>query len=197
MIFWSTDRLSVTVLALALLVVSSLTGVACGAGSVATGQGDDAVITPSTATAGRTSQTSTDSEAYIVERKSVEDREVFFIKQRPGGLPASAAGGGELVIDENGCPRMRNAGDGPDYLLVWPANFEMSAEGGEVKLLGGEGKVMARVGDEIRIGGAGISASEASFESEEEMGRHFGVPEACRRGAYWVVGEWVGTSSLG
>lgn len=179
----------------ALLVVGSLVATACG-GVSASDRGEDAAAVRSEKTSSapdRTTRASSDPESYVVERKSVRGEEVFFIKQRPGDLPASAAGGGELAVDKKGCLRMHNPGEGLGFLLVWPADFEMSTEGGEIRILNGKGLVMARVGDVIRIGGGGISAPEAGFENAEQLGRHFNVPKPCRRGAYWVIGEWGST----
>ena len=172
-----------------MLVAVSLA--ACAGGPVAGERGKDTTA----ARPDKVSSTS-DPETYIVERKSANGEEVFFIKQKPDVLPPTAQDRGEVVLDEKGCIRMKAPGQESDSLLVWPSDFEMSTEGGEIRILDGKGWVKARVGDEIRTGGGGISFLEANFDSARELGQHFGVPRECRRGGtYWVVGEWKVTRS--
>lgn len=120
-------------------------------------------------------------ETFIVERESVNGREVIFIKQEPGGLPAGVSTIGELVVDGRGCLRVRTSEEAPDWLLWWPSEYTMSTEGGEVRILDGKGRIAARVGDVIEVSGAA-----ASLDATEE----------CGRGPYWAVGTEVDAVKL-
>ena len=140
-------------------------------------------------------------DAYSVEQKSVGDEKVYFIKQRPTrgelDIHMESLANGKLMVDERGCLRLKTAyGDGPgDLLLVWPEGFEMSTENGPILILNGEGRVKARVGAEIQVGGGPIPASSAGG-SYEQLGRERGVPEECRRGPHWVIGGEVHLSAV-
>lgn len=114
----------------------------------------------------------------VVERKPAGREDVFFIKRAPGTDPLwpSMGAAGELVVDAEGCVRLRTPGERPDYLLEWPPGFSLSTEGGELRILNSERRVAARVGDEIRVDGAGGGT-----------GRPPNLPRECRRGEYWSI----------
>ena len=174
-------HVSVRIRELALLLLAfSLTIAACGAGPVAGERGKDTTV----ARPDKVS-TASDPTSYVVKRRSVNGREVFLIKQQPGSLPAGITDGGRLIMDDKGCLRIKDKGDeGPGYLLVWPPHYSLSAEGGEIRILDGKGRVKARVGDEIKVSGAGL-------ESDKQLNQERDVPEECRRGVHWIVGERV------
>lgn len=152
-----------------MLLIVSLIATACGAGSATKGSTTQDI---------NTDPATEPEESYRVERESVRGQEVIFIKQRPeppGSLSASAMGGGELVVDEEGCFRMISPGNEPGDMLIWPSDLEFSTDGSEVSILDDQGLVVARVGDKILVGGA-------------STGDERSVPEECRRGPYWEVG---------
>lgn len=182
-----------TLVQLALLLLIASLASACGGSSV-TKAGDE---NPTTKRLGTTSS-EISGQTYAVERKSVNGKQVFFIKERPpGNLPGTAMAGGEVVLDGKGCLRLQSSSEGLGYLLVWPANLEMSTKGGKIHLLDSKGQVKAEVGERIQVGGAGIDSGNAGLKNGEQLGRAFGVPEECRRGSYWVVGELPSTNGGG
>lgn len=128
-------------------------------------------------------------EVYVVKRTSVGNEKVFFIKQKPSNdFPGPIETSGDLTVDEEGCLRVQTSDEQPDYVLVWPREYAMSTEGGEVRIFDGEGHLKTRVGDEISVSGF---SSPASGSSEEQLRRECDVPEGCRGGYYWLVGDEV------
>ena len=103
---------------------------------------------------------------------------------------------GELELT-NGCLRVRpfpthNAliGDPDSYLMLWPANFSVSDEGGDVRVIGGSGIIKAWVGVTLRVSGGRWHKENVPQELLSS------IPEACHEyGYYWQVGDEV--SSLG
>lgn len=83
---------------------------------------------------------------------------VFFPKQRPVpiGTPDSM-GSGELEVDGEGCLRVKATADEPGYVTLWPAAFELDADGVPMQVFNGNGKVVARVGKEVVMGGGTVS----------------------------------------
>ena len=135
---------------------------------------------------GFTGADSGDAQAYVFQRRSVKGRELFFIKQKPGLLPMTALGGGKLVVDGRGCFRMRSPGQKLGLLLIWPAHFRLETGEGKVRILNGKGRVVAKPGDELRVGG-GVT-SDVAFDWERN------VPKKCRRGAHWPTIQWQSLS---
>lgn len=191
-------------LALPPLVAASLVAAACETGSDAENAGvpsaEESASALSTAPppfsegppAAIETTESDSAQAYIVQRGSVGDKEVFFIKQRPGSLSAGVSVSGRLIVDQGGCLRLRtfNEQQPPDYLLVWPPEYTLGAEDGEILILDGDGHLKARIGDKISVSGAGLSGATGNI-SDEQLGRERNVPKECRQGAHWVVGEEV------
>ena len=81
---------------------------------------------------------------------------VFFPKQRPVpiGTP-DARGSGELAVDGEGCLRMKADADGAGYVPLWPADFELDG-GVPMQVLNENGRVVARVGEEVVMGGGSV-----------------------------------------
>ena len=139
--------------------------VACDAGQPAQGSGD-------TPTAGASSSPAAAS-------SSVPG--VFFAEQRPGGAYMTSEIRGELLLDGDGCLRVRSAG-GRDA-VVWPAGYEPDIGGGELRVLDGEGRTVARVSGTVYMGGGeiGISDNGAVDDRAERELR-----ERCP-GRYWIA----------
>ncbi len=89
---------------------------------------------------------------------------------------------GELVLDREGCLRVRD--EYGTLVPVWPAGFGVEASGGEVRLLNERGRVVARVGDDIEIGGGEAPPAERLAGVNERTKRE--LRERCP-GQYWYA----------
>ena len=94
---------------------------------------------------------------------------------------------GELVLDDEGCLRVKTAPRGPGAIPVWPAVFELDESGGEVSVLDEEGRVVARVGERVYMGGGEIPRDQIELANERMRRELF---ERCP-GDYWIVGSEV------
>ena len=68
-------------------------------------------------------------------------------------------------------------------LLIWPSAFSLGEEDGEVAILDASGRIVARIGDEVRF-----SAFDLSYQQAVEHGGLEEITPACS-GPYWAVGE--------
>ncbi len=89
---------------------------------------------------------------------------------------------GELV-SENGCLRVRSVG-GTDYLLIWPYDSEMTADGRGARARISDGsEVTLSAGEDVRVGGGESSLSFVQRRVTQP------IPSSCLGGSYWLVGE--------
>lgn len=87
------------------------------------------------------------------------------------------------MVDDQGCLRLIDERNKANYsYLVWPPDFGMNFEGGKVRILNGEGRVVAREGKEILVGGGGAAFSGVERQS---------LPDECRQGPYWQASPEV------
>ncbi len=89
---------------------------------------------------------------------------------------------GKLVLDEEGCLRL--GGEGGSLVPVWPPSFGLEASGGEVRVLNGKSRVVARVGDRVVIGGGEAPPAERLPAVDERTKRE--LQERCP-GQYWLA----------
>ena len=68
-------------------------------------------------------------------------------------------------------------------LLSWPSAFSLSVEDGDVGIIDATGRIVARIGDEVRF-----SALDLSYQQAMEHGGLEEISPACY-GPYWAVGE--------
>ena len=68
-------------------------------------------------------------------------------------------------------------------LLIWPSAFSLSVEDGDVGIVDATGRIVARIGDEVRF-----SALDLSYQQAIEHGGLEEISPACC-GPYWAVGE--------
>jgi hypothetical protein len=114
--------------------------------------------------------------------------EVFFPQQRPGGESMMAETSGELILDDEGCLRVKANPKDPGTTPVWPADYELDAGGGDVRVLDEEGRVAASVGQEVFMGGGEVGSIEGISAVDERTARE--LRERCP-GEYWLVGTVV------
>jgi len=89
---------------------------------------------------------------------------------------------GKLAVTE-GC--LRVTGSGGSHLVIWQPGFFVNNNEGVIEILDRNGEVVARVGEEIRIGGGEVPLTEKLKQLLREP-----LPEQCR-GPYWSMGELV------
>lgn len=109
----------------------------------------------------------------------------FPVEKEPASLYPVIAVRGWLILDNN-CLRLK-----PFYcfgkgeLLIWRYGYSLDVENGEIRVVDDEsGKVLARVGDFVRLGGGQTSKEMA----EKLIGGP--LPDNCS-GPYFLVGTIV------
>jgi hypothetical protein len=91
---------------------------------------------------------------------------------------------GKLVLyDYQRCPRVTSDSGLTDYLLLWPPDYGARVENGEVEIVDGAGQVVARVGEEVRLGGGAIPVD---WDSEKYRQLYHELPGDCH-GPYWIA----------
>jgi hypothetical protein len=51
---------------------------------------------------------------------------------------------------------MRTSADDPGRVPLWPSGFELDTTGGKIRVLNGNGRVVARAGEEVVMGGGDV-----------------------------------------
>lgn len=185
-------------LALPVLVAASLVTTACGGGGAAkeekaSGGGSTAGSpTPTPAPTVRAGKTTAAPKPETVPPPADPGvLGVFFPRQVPqrGDVPMAATSG-ELVVDGAGCLRLVYP-DGDNQVPVWPSDYGLGAEDGEIYVLDGEGNAAARIGDLVRVGGGGVGTSLEGIAIVGEQTKRE-LYERCPS-SYWIVGNEVST----
>jgi hypothetical protein len=113
---------------------------------------------------------------------------IVFPRQRPPeGLRAEmgALMIGEL-IEEDGCLRVGEKGQ--SHLVIWPYDHTVTAaEDGRLQVRDGSERVVARVGDIVRLGGGQVPTVGDATATE--------IPDRCS-GPYWIASSEVNSVSL-
>lgn len=105
----------------------------------------------------------------------------LFVRQPPQLAQMAALLEGRLV-ESDGCLQVVPPEGGPGYLMLWPADFGVQAEGDTIEILDGEGNVAARAGEAIQVGGGEVPGS--AYEN---------LPLAECPGPYWAAGDLLST----
>ena len=112
---------------------------------------------------------------------SIPGSTLFFPRQKSirtvGGVLMDALKGGELILDGD-CLRVgalpyRNRKNNPNPTVVWPAGFTPHIEDGVVHIRDGAGRTIARVGDEIYMGGGGAGINHKVTDSARCPGKYW------------------------
>jgi hypothetical protein len=111
---------------------------------------------------------------------SSHDIDVFFPEYQPTGDVMTAEFRGKLVLDDESCLRVEWSRHG-SVVPIWPSDYKLDTGSGEVRVLAGSGRVVARVGEEVYMSGGEIGRS---LEGRREL------EERCP-GTYWIVGAEV------
>ena len=95
---------------------------------------------------------------------------------------------GQLVLRE-GClridvPSNPNNSPWPSRLAIWPSSFSLEEDSGAVRVIDGQGRVAAQLGDYVRV-----SWAEVPYEEFKRQELVTGMPEHCLPGSIFVGGE--------
>ncbi len=106
---------------------------------------------------------------------------------------AAAASGRLTLVD--GCLRLVDAGDPSDegYLIIWPASHYAQDENGTLAVYDGLGRQVAKVGDDIEMGGGEDNQTEPITETA--FGLQEPTPPECP-GPYWIMSRIVAPDKL-
>ena len=128
-----------------------------------------------------------DSELFSLDVISTTERSLLFLRKKPvldewaeEGAPLV----GKLVLYEHQrCLRIERQSE--SYVPLWPPEYEVRVEKGEVEVVDGSGQVIARAGEEVRLEGGKIPVS---WGLEQYRRLYHELPGDCN-GPYWIVGE--------
>jgi len=90
---------------------------------------------------------------------------------------------GDLLLVD-GCLRVKDIYSGDSILPIWPPEFTLRAEDDQLQVLDGDGQVVARVGEEVYMGGGEVSSPSLPDCVRPQL------PAECS-GPYWIVGMGV------
>jgi hypothetical protein len=130
-----------------------------------------------------------DSDLFSLNVIETPARSFFLLHKQPvldGWIEAESQTSGKLVLwDYDRCPRLFNENGLGDYLPLWPPDYTATVEDGVIAIVDGSGQVVARVGEQVVLGGGPIPHS---WDSEEYRQLYHELPGDCY-GPYWIVGE--------
>lgn len=112
----------------------------------------------------------------------------FFPRQQGYSGPRtgmSALLTGELVVHD-GCLQVISREPDETYTPVWPSDFSLSAAGDEIQILDGSGRVVLRVGEEVRLGGGEARSLTNIPAVDEQLQKE--LSSKCPS-PYWLVGD--------
>jgi hypothetical protein len=111
--------------------------------------------------------------------------DIYFPTQREPGLPQmDALGHGWLVYVKGGLCVRPLWGFGTSQLIIWPYGYSYEVKGLEVRVLNGDGKVVARSGHWITFGGGPAVNSDMV---NDILGKT--IDEEKYPGPYFICGE--------
>ncbi len=88
------------------------------------------------------------------------------------------------LVEDNGCLRLEYSG--VSYLLIWPHAFSIDTVGEKTVVIDAEGRIVARIGDFIQVGGGVVSSHIAREVIVGEL------PADCK-GPCYVVQKFLGS----
>ena len=106
---------------------------------------------------------------------------LFAVQSKPSEFRMTALLEGVLVLDDNGCLRIKNY---EEYLPVWPHGFSLVEE--NLTVLDSSGRAVARVGERVKLGGGECPEPCRNVGEYSEY-----LPDERCPGPYWIVGEVV------
>ena len=89
---------------------------------------------------------------------------------------------GKLIV-KDGCLRVSASEGDRGHLIIWQPDYFLNSNEGVIEILDRNGEVVARVGEEIRMGGGEVALTENLKRQLREP-----LPEQCE-GPYWLMGQ--------
>lgn len=103
-----------------------------------------------------------------------------------GELPRMTSEIDGTLGEVNGCLRLNSSGDGTSYLIIWPPQYLLAVENGQIQIRDETGQVLALVGQEIHRGGGIGDTLENNIYVPERLIQEI-LPEC--PGPYWIGGS--------
>ncbi|MBE2197815.1 MAG: hypothetical protein IAE79_04335 [Anaerolinea sp.] len=116
--------------------------------------------------------------ASVAEYAGPDGRTIYFPRQAPTEAGYTSELEGTLILDENGCLWVRREGDplSDPFVILWHYDFSLSVNDEGIVVRNRDGEPVGRVGDWMRMGGAGHPTVSPPA-----------MPAACP-GPYWILG---------
>ena len=92
-----------------------------------------------------------------------------------------ALASGTLVLVDN-CLRLKVNESDISYMLIWPPDFSLKDENGNVNILNENNKIVASIGDQVQMSGGEIKLLILLDKSIQEQ-----VPSQCIE-PFWLMG---------
>ena len=97
---------------------------------------------------------------------------------------------GKLIV-KDGCLRVSASERDRGHLIIWQPDYFLNSNEGVIEILDRNGQVVARVGEEIRMGGGEVPLTANLKRQLREP-----LPEQCE-GPYWLMGQLVSECTAG
>ncbi len=114
---------------------------------------------------------------------------IFFPQQIPTNEEQGSAAAlltGNLIIVNN-CLRITVRNGAADYLIIWPTHLSLDTKNNPLKIQNKQGQTVARVGDQIHLGGGEVPTSAATWLSTKLRNK---LPDTCP-GPYWLASDII------
>ncbi len=131
--------------------------------------------------------TETTTEKIASNSSTAQVPGLYFPRQKAGGGFADALSGGLLSVDEKGCLR-KETQDGVSFTIIWSAEMRPESRGGKIVVLNEKDKVVAREGEQVRMGG-GEPSSLTGIEAVDDRTAQE-LQDRCP-GGYWLAAPEV------
>ncbi len=114
---------------------------------------------------------------------------MFFPKLKRSVLTPLAVAKGKFFLDDEGCLRVDDAGANGKlgFVPLWTPQYELDTKGEGIRVLDRQGRVVARVGEEMYMGGGAIdrkTLKERGVLGERTLQELF---DRCSGKDYWTV----------
>ncbi len=119
----------------------------------------------------------------VYEAITGDGRTIYLPIQPPTVVSMAALLEGSLV-EMDGCLRVTTEGYDNGFLILWPNDSDIRAGDDNIEVLNGQMKIIARVGEPIRLGGGAAENSRGMSGMDEMIP---GMPLENCPGPYWIA----------